>query len=65
MTMEAYEQALKKMDWGFEFADDHRYYVAGRDALKALYEMQAVEDPDGTTWRRYARYNYQPRTTAQ
>jgi hypothetical protein len=46
----AYGQALKAFDWQFQFADDHRRYLAGEEALRKLHKMQRQIDPDGVMW---------------
>ena len=49
-NLDEYREALRKMDWTFEFSDDNRVYNAGRRALAALHDMQAEVDPNGTLW---------------
>lgn len=46
----AYEVALRRMDWHFEFADDGEVYRRGRDALAKLREQQRRIDPQGRVW---------------
>ena len=50
MNLDEYIQALKKHDWYFEWSDDNRMYIRGRDQLKALREAQRHLDPMGTVW---------------
>lgn len=54
LTKAEYVDALRRMDWSFEFSDDHRAYTAGRKALQRLHELRALCDPDGSIWAAHA-----------
>lgn len=50
----SYVEALRQMDWQFEYADDHRAWKRGSTELERLRREQAVVDADGSLWRRHA-----------
>jgi hypothetical protein len=50
----AYEQALRRFDWSFEFSDDGAVVRRGRAALAELREQQQRLDPRGAIWRAVA-----------
>lgn len=50
----AYVASLKRMDWFFEWSDDHRAVIAGRQALEALRHEQSALDPDYSIWNKHA-----------
>lgn len=48
-----YETKLARMDWHYEYSDDHSVWTAGRRALGEVSALQAQLDPDRTIWNRY------------
>ena len=50
----AYIKALHGHDWAFEWSDDHRAFLAGRDSLEALRSAQKLIDPDHMIWNQIA-----------
>lgn len=50
-AVEAFRQALARMDWTYDFSDDYSVWAAGSNALRELYRMQAQVDPTGEIWR--------------
>lgn len=54
-----YVQALKDMDWQFEYSDDHSVWGNGRNALARLRLIQKRIDPDAALWNLYAHRDYQ------
>jgi len=57
-----YQTALERFDWDFEFSDDGSTYRRGRDALRALHELQARVDPNGAIWYSYMDAKFGGRT---
>lgn len=55
---EAYIAALKRFDWQFEHADDHRAWRRGRDELVRLRAERAVVDPGSVIWLELAHPDY-------
>jgi hypothetical protein len=54
----AYVSALLRMDWLFEFSDDHLRWRAAREELHRLRAERKVVDPDGLLWRANAHPNF-------
>jgi len=54
----AYEAALRRHDWTFEYSDDHSVYTRGRQALIALRAQQARIDPAFVIWNSIAPAGY-------
>ena len=52
--MTAYLEALKVMDWQFQFSDDQAVWRQGTQAYAALREMQRQYDPDYSIWNQHA-----------
>lgn len=52
--MEKYIHHLKYHDWWFEWSDDHRVWLAGKDSLSSLLEKAAKLDPDWKIWNEHA-----------
>jgi hypothetical protein len=59
MNIKNYTESLKRMDWEYEFSDDHRVYCNGREELKALVMDRDRLDPAGTIWNQYAPEKFQ------
>lgn len=57
---EHYVTALQRMDWSFEWSDDHRAWTRGRDALTRLRAEQAELDPTGELWTLHAPRSFPP-----
>lgn len=53
-----YVAALLRMDWKFEFSDDHRAWQAGRDELVRLRDLRDKLDPDHALWKANAPKEY-------
>lgn len=49
-----YVRDLRRMDWTFEFSDDHTVYRRGRQELDRLRSIQRELDPRGTLWNQHA-----------
>lgn len=49
--LQQYREALAAFDWQYDFADDHRRWAAGVNALARLRKLQAQADPDGAIWQ--------------
>ena len=56
--MQHYVRDLRRMDWTFEFSDDHRVYTHGRTELARLRNIQREFDPSGMLWNQYAPATY-------
>lgn len=41
------EDLLKNHDWTHEMSDDNRYYMAGRNSVKAMKELFDKADEEG------------------
>ena len=52
--MQSYTNALRAMDWGFEFSDDNSVYQRGREELARLRRIQRQLDPGAVIWNQYA-----------
>ncbi len=48
-----YHNLLSRMDWQYEFSDDHSVYIRGKKMLDELRELQKQVDPDGSIWISY------------
>lgn len=53
-----YVSALIRMDWSFEFSDDHAVWQRGRDELTRLRAERDAIDPDRALWNQHAHPNY-------
>lgn len=56
--MQHYVRDLRRMDWTFEFSDDHSVYLRGQQELARLRKTQREFDPSGTLWNQYAPATY-------
>ena len=52
--MSAYIEALKAMDWQFQFSDDQVVWRQGTSDYAALRETQRRYDPGYSIWNQYA-----------
>lgn len=55
-----YIAALRRMDWAFEWSDDHRVWTRGRDELTRLRAEQCELDPTGALWLANAPRSFPP-----
>lgn len=54
----AYIEALKSHDWSFEYSDDQRVWLKGRQELSQLRQMQHDLDPKYELWNEHAPKGY-------
>lgn len=56
--MQHYVRDLRKLDWDFEFSDDHAVYLRGAQEVQRLRKIQQEFDASGTLWNQYATETY-------
>jgi hypothetical protein len=52
--MQQYHQLLARHDWEFNYADDHRAFMAGSVSMGQLRALQPTVDPYFDIWNIYA-----------
>lgn len=54
----AYVAALIRMDWQFDYADDHNVWKKGNTELKRLRAERKEVDPSGELWAKHAHADF-------
>lgn len=53
LNVDDYINMLKNHDWFYEYSDDHRMWVRGKDQRAAILEAKKDLDPDYILWNQY------------
>lgn len=53
LNLDDYIGMLKSHDWFYEYSDDHRMWVRGKEQRAAILEAKSKLDPDYSVWNDY------------
>lgn len=57
MDLHTYEQMLKRLDWAYQYSDDHSAWVRGEQALRQVQRIARESPAHAQLFREYSKEN--------